>query len=132
MHLYSVLTISLKRISSLLLAIYNNRPPVGLDDYLKLYLMITENKTFKIISKQPTYDYLVPHVYLTPKNVNLLKIIQDIPINPFLTGKFSDVIIRPEIKLMVDLLYKHRLIDFPLGLYQQFEAVVDGFCQDLK
>ena len=24
----------------------NNRPPVGLDDYLKLYLMITENKTF--------------------------------------------------------------------------------------
>nr|MBP8206207.1 hypothetical protein [Acinetobacter sp.] len=110
----------------------NNRPPVGLDDYLKLYLMITENKTFKIISKQPTYDYLVPHVYLTPKGVNLLKIIQDIPINPFLTGKFSDVIIRPEIKLMVDLLYKHRLIDFPLGLYQQFEAVVDGFCQDLK
>ena len=50
----------------------NNRPPVGLDDYLKLYLMITENKTFKIISKQPTYDYLVPHVYLTPKGVNLL------------------------------------------------------------
>jgi hypothetical protein len=110
----------------------NNRPPVGLDDYLKLYLMITKNKTFKIISKQPTYDCLVPHVYLTPKGVNLLKIIQDIPINPFLTGKFSDVIIRPEIKLMVDLLYKHALINFPLGMYQQFEAIVDGFCQDLK
>jgi hypothetical protein len=110
----------------------NNRPPVGLDDYLKLYCMIAENKTFKIISKQPTYDCLVPHVYLTPKGVNLLKIILDIPMNPFLTGKFSDVIIKPEIKLMVDLLYKHRLIDFPLGLYQQFEAVVDGFCQDLK
>lgn len=110
----------------------NNRPPIGLDDYLKLYLMITKNKTFKIISKQPTHDCLVPHVYLTPKGVNLLKIIQDISINPFLTGKFSDVIIKPEIKLMVDLLYKHALINFPLGMYQQFEAIVDGFCQDLK
>ncbi|SPL69463.1 hypothetical protein [Acinetobacter stercoris] len=110
----------------------NNRPSVGLDDYLKLYCMIAENKTFKIISKQPTYECLVPHVYLTPKGVNLLKIIQDIPMNPFLTGKFSDVIIRPEIKLMVDLLHKHTLINFPLGMYQQFEAVVDGFCQDLK
>ncbi|MGD9698420.1 hypothetical protein [Acinetobacter sp.] len=110
----------------------NNRHPVGLDDYQKLYCMIAENKTFKIISKQPTYDCLVPHVYLTPKGVNLLKIIQDIPINPFLTGQFPDVIIRPEIKLMVDLLHKHELINFPLGLYQQFEAVVDGFCQDLK
>lgn len=110
----------------------NNRPPVGLDDYLKLYYMITENKTFRIISKQPTNECLVPYVYLTPKGVSLIKIIQDIPNNPFLTGKFADVIILPEIKLMVELLDKHRLINFPFGMYQQFEAVVDGFCQDLK
>lgn len=61
----------------------NNPPPVGLDEYLKLYSEITENKTFRVISKQPTNECLVPHVYLTPKGVRLIKIIQDIPNNPF-------------------------------------------------